>query len=158
MPFKFAWLWIVIPFTELMILLKVGEMIGFWGTVGLILLTAFIGVQLFRSQGLQTWHRLQSKLNAGEMPSTELTEGLLILMAGVMMITPGLLTDALGFLCLIPVTRKLLVASIGQKVVGQVVAGHSRPVEPGSHSSHSSHSPQSFGGGRTIEGDYQKDE
>ena len=71
---------VVIPFTELMILLEVASQWGFWPTLGLILLTAFIGVNLFKSQGLQTWRKLQEKLSQGQSPESELLDGILILL------------------------------------------------------------------------------
>ncbi len=113
-------LFVIIPFTELMILLKVGALWGVWPTLGLIILTAGIGFQLFRYQGLKLLSEIQVKMNQGQMPSNELLEGAMVLVAGVLMITPGLLTDVVGLICLIPITRKILLKWAQKHVVARV--------------------------------------
>ena len=135
---------VVIPFTELMILLEVASQWGFWPTLGLILLTAFIGVNLFKSQGLQTWRKLQEKLSQGQSPESELLDGILILLAGTLMITPGLMTDVVGVLLLIPVSRSLL----RKKLISHFSVAHH------THSAGN----QSAQSGRIFDGDYRKDD
>lgn len=105
MCLKLLFLFIVVPFVEVVILIKLGREIGFWPTVAIQVATGFAGASLARLQGLQVWQKIQKSLAEGMMPAEELVDGLLILAAGLVLLTPGLLTDALGILLLIPWTR-----------------------------------------------------
>ena len=78
-------------------------------TVALILLTAFIGAFLVRAQGFSTFARVQTQMAKGEMPAVEILEGLFLLVAGALLLTPGFLTDAIGFACLTPPLRRWLI-------------------------------------------------
>jgi len=97
---------ILIPILEMVILIKVGGIIGVFPTVALVVLTAMIGVWLLRQQGLSTWIRVQEKLARGEIPGMEMLEGIMLLIGGALLLTPGFFTDILGFICLIPQLRK----------------------------------------------------
>jgi len=99
---------ILIPFLEMMILIKLGEMFGFFSALALIVVTGFAGALAARIQGVKTWAVIQSELQAGRLPAEEMIDGLLIFVAGILLITPGLLTDMTGLLMLIPPTRYLL--------------------------------------------------
>ncbi len=103
---KLLLIFIGIPFIEMMILIKLGEAFGFWATLWLVLITGVLGATLARLEGLRAWINLQRALQAGEMPGEHMMDAILILIAGVVLITPGLLTDVAGFLILIPWTRK----------------------------------------------------
>lgn len=96
---------LIIPFLEMYLLLEVGSFIGVIPTILLVMLTAFLGAALVRQQGFATWQRLQSSLAQGIMPAYELVEGLLLLIGGLLLLTPGFFTDALGLICLLPNTR-----------------------------------------------------
>lgn len=98
-------LFIVVPFTELALLLKLAEVTGVLHTLLLVIVTGLIGTWLTRSQGLQTYRKLQEALSAGKMPTDPLIDGVLILIAGALLLTPGILTDLFGFSLLIPFTR-----------------------------------------------------
>lgn len=98
-------LFIAVPTVELLLLLALSELIGFWTTVLLILSTGFLGAWLARRQGVHTWLRIQQQLAAGQVPASDLLEGVLIFIAGVLLITPGPLTDLVGFLLLVPRAR-----------------------------------------------------
>lgn len=102
-------LFTTVPLVELALLLWIGARIGVLATVGLILLTGVLGAALARHQGLATWDRFQRALAAGRLPARELVEGLLILVAGAVLLTPGVLTDAAGFLLLVPPVRRWIV-------------------------------------------------
>lgn len=108
MPILFI-LFIIIPIVEIIILINVGEAIGAWYTVGLVLLSAFVGVNMLRIQGLSTLARAQQRMSQGDMPGQEMIEGIVLAVGGAMLITPGFVTDFLGFCCLIPFTRRLIV-------------------------------------------------
>jgi len=103
---KLLILFIIIPVVEMILLIKVGGLIGIFPTIGLVVLTAFIGVWLLRLQGLSTWIRLQEKLARGEAPGVELLEGIMLIIGGALLLTPGFFTDGVGFICLIPQLRK----------------------------------------------------
>lgn len=96
------------PIVEIFLLLEVSDHIGGWTMIGIIVLTAIIGSHLVKQQGLQTFQSAQTKLQQGQLPETELLEGFLILIAGILLVTPGFVTDFFGLLCLIPLTRKAI--------------------------------------------------
>lgn len=83
-------------------------MIGTLMTIALIILTAFIGVNLLRQQGVATLNRAQQALSRGEVPAAEMLEGIVLLVAGALLLTPGFFTDTLGFLALVPTLRRSL--------------------------------------------------
>jgi UPF0716 protein FxsA len=107
-----ALIFLVVPVVEIYILIQVGQVIGALWTVFFVVLTAVIGVQLLKRQGLSTLSRAQDKMNHGEMPAQELLEGMALMMAGAFLLTPGFFTDAFGFLLLIPTTRKMMMQAI----------------------------------------------
>ena len=96
----------IIPIIEIYLLIEIGSMFGALKAVTLVILTGFLGAFLARMQGLQTLYRIQESLREGRMPSGELLDALLIVIAGLVLLTPGFLTDSAGFLLLIPATRK----------------------------------------------------
>lgn len=98
-------LFIIIPAVELVLLIEIGKHIGTLPTIGLIVATGLIGATLARIQGLAVLARLRSDVGAGRLPGDALIDGALILVAGALLVTPGVLTDAVGFLLLIPPTR-----------------------------------------------------
>lgn len=109
-------LFLVTPAVELALLLKVGQLIGFWETVGIIVLTGVAGSYLAKREGLSAWKRLNQSLSKGGLPGKELLDGVIILVAGALLITPGVLTDVVGFMGLIPPTRALIRKLIMKRV------------------------------------------
>ena len=105
-------LFLSIPILEIYLLLKVGGSIGVLPTVALVVLTAVAGVWLLRLQGFATLSKAQQSMARGEMPATTMLEGLMLFIAGALLLTPGFFTDAIGFLFLIPVTRQWIAQSI----------------------------------------------
>lgn len=101
-------LFLLTPAVELALLIQVDRFIGFWPTIGLIIVTGIVGSHLARREGLSTWQNLNDRLRVGDLPGTELADGVIILVAGALLITPGILTDLFGFLGLIPFTRTYL--------------------------------------------------
>ena len=95
----------IIPIIEIFLLIEIGSMFGALTAVTLVILTGFLGAFLARMQGLQTLYHMQESLREGRMPSGELLDTLLIVIAGLVLLTPGFLTDSAGFLLLIPTTR-----------------------------------------------------
>ena len=99
-------LFTVLPVVELAILIKIGKAISLGPTLGIIVLTGVVGAALARHQGIRTLGRIQRDLAAGAMPTGPMVDGLLILIAGAVLITPGVITDALGFALLVPFVRR----------------------------------------------------
>ena len=99
-------LFITIPVIEMYILILVGSQIGALTTIALVVLTATIGLWLFRREGFATIQNLQRKLHTGEIPGRELLEGVMLLVGGALLLTPGFVTDGIGFVCLLPGLRK----------------------------------------------------
>ncbi|MBW1765373.1 MAG: FxsA family protein [Deltaproteobacteria bacterium] len=108
MLFKLFLAFTVIPFLELYLLLTVGKYLGPLNTIMIVIITAFFGALLAKVQGLRTMLRVKESMLQGQMPAEELIDALLIFSAGVVLLTPGFITDLAGFLILIPYTRSLL--------------------------------------------------
>jgi UPF0716 protein FxsA len=97
----------VLPVLEIYVLIHVGSAIGALNTIVLVLLTAFAGAWLARAEGMQTMLRIRQSMHQGIMPTSELVDAAIILAAGLVLLTPGFITDALGLLLLFPPTRKI---------------------------------------------------
>lgn len=105
---KLLLLFVGLPLVELWLLLVVGNRIGWGPTIMLVLVTGVVGTGLARTQGLQTLAAIQRDMATGVMPAPRLMDGVMILLAGAMLITPGILTDVAGFLLLVPATRQII--------------------------------------------------
>lgn len=105
MFFRLLLLFSLFPIIELAILIKVGSVIGLFNTIALVVLTAVTGAYLAKRQGIATFTRIHQQLSVGVLPTESMVDGLCIIIAAVVLITPGLLTDTFGFLLLIPATR-----------------------------------------------------
>ncbi len=105
MSFRLLLLFVVVPVVELAILIEIGKDLGFWPTIGLILFTGILGSSLTKKQGMAIWQQFNGKMQSGQLPGSELVDGLIVLISGALLLTPGILTDFVGFLGLIPLTR-----------------------------------------------------
>lgn len=99
-------LFLAVPLVELYLLIHVGRVIGAGWTIFLVILTAMVGAALAKAEGLRTLAAIQASVEGGRSPTNELIEGAMILVAGLTLLTPGFLTDALGLLILFPITRR----------------------------------------------------
>ncbi len=108
---------LLIPIGEIYLLIQIGDVIGAPWTIAGVLATALIGAWLVKLQGLLTLHEAVNAIRAGELPALQLIEGLFLLVAGALLITPGFITDAIGFLCLTPSLRRSLAAKILTKAI-----------------------------------------
>ncbi len=147
-PFPvFLILFLSIPLVEIYFLIKIGSWIGALPTVLLVVVTAILGATLVRYQGFATLQRLQMTLARGEMPAIELLEGVILLVAAVLLLTPGFFTDVIGFACLFPALRRAL-ALWGLKRVIVTPPGRGPSGPPSSPGS----------GQRTIEGEFRRED
>ena len=152
-------LFIVTPIVEMWVLIQVGGMIGAWPTIGLVLLTAMIGLALLRQQSFATFMRAQQKMQTGELPAKEMGEGLFLAVGGALLLTPGFMTDAVGFACLIPGIRQALIGQILKRA--RFVQFSSNQWQPGSgpfnrppNRDHQPHNREND----TLEGDYRRED
>ena len=120
-------LFLSIPLIEIALFILVGGWLTLWPTLALVVLTAVIGSALVRRQGLATLGRVQRSLHEMTDPATPLAHGAMILLAGVLLITPGFFTDTLGFLLLVPAVRGWLLRRIAARVVVMGTPGRAAP-------------------------------
>ena len=109
---------ILIPLVELMLLMKMAELTSILHTITLVIVTGVIGSYLARREGLMTLHRFQLAMSEGRMPSREIQDGLMIVFAAALLLTPGLLTDLVGFTLLIPAGRELIRRTVLKRYIG----------------------------------------
>ncbi|MCP4321843.1 MAG: FxsA family protein [Psychromonas sp.] len=109
-------LFTAVSLLEIFVLVNVGSFLGAWPTIALVIVTAFIGSALVRSQGLQLVQKLQQRMASGEMPGQQLIEGIMLIITGVLLVTPGFVTDLCGLLLLQPSIR----AGIAKTILANV--------------------------------------
>ncbi|MDP1615487.1 MAG: FxsA family protein [Methylococcales bacterium] len=114
---------LIVPFAEIYLLLQVGGIIGALPTIFLVVFTALLGAFLLKQQGLATFQRFQLSLAQGEVPAYEIIEGPIILLGGLLLLTPGFITDILGFVCLVPPLRRKIAQYLIENHLIQAVAG-----------------------------------
>ena len=140
---------IATPIAEIALFIEIGGQIGLWPTLAVVVLTALLGTGLLRVQGLATLGRMQESLARNRFPAVELFDGICLLIAGVLLLTPGFLTDALGFLLLVPPVRAGL-RRLAQRYLARhgTLAVNTGPDAP----------DRGNGGGRdsVIEGEYRE--
>ena len=146
---------IAIPLVEMLLLFEVSDRIGGLTTLGLVVLTAVIGVQILKQQGLSTLLRANQRLQTGELPAQEIVEGMLLAGAGALLLTPGFITDALGFLFLTGPLRRLIAARIIKSGVVMAMGSGGKSSSFGYWSSTGSSFRESDS--RTFEGEYSEE-
>jgi len=128
---------VVVPIVEIYVLIQVGQVIGAWWTVLLLIADSVVGAWLVRHEGSRAWSALRSALESGRMPGTELANGALILVGGTLMLTPGFVTDALGILLILPFTRPVfrrLLAGVVTRRLVVLSTGPGQTTRPGPRS------------------------
>lgn len=110
-------LFVVFPVAELLVLIKVGSIFGVLNTLAIVLLTAFIGAALLRRQGLDTLMRANQRMQDGQIPAKEVVEGFLLAFGGALLLTPGFITDSIGFTLLLPQGRSLVAGYLVKHVM-----------------------------------------
>lgn len=118
-------LFIVVPIVEIALFVQVGGFLGLWPTIALVLVTAIVGASLVRSQGIATLMSVQQRLQQGELPAQQIVEGVMLAVSGVLLLTPGFMTDALGMVVLLPAPRAMLAKQLMSRVKVQGMASGS---------------------------------
>jgi len=124
-------IFIIIPVVEITVLIEVGEQLGAFPTVALVILTAAVGASLVRSQGLQTLMNAQSKMQQGQQPGQEVIEGVMLAIAGIMLVTPGFVTDFLGLVLLLPISRQFFASKLLERIIIKNMAQQGQPFNGG---------------------------
>jgi UPF0716 protein FxsA len=144
--FLFILLVLGLPTLELYLLIEIGSDIGAIPTIFLVVFTAVLGGLLMRQQGVSTLMRLRQTMDRGELPALELLEGAVLLLGGLLLLIPGFVTDFLGFLCLVPPLRRMLLMGVAQRLragASVVAAGREHVADPPA-------------GGRVIDGEFDR--
>ncbi|MDH5472881.1 MAG: FxsA family protein [Gammaproteobacteria bacterium] len=138
-------LFFLVPLIEVYILIQVGSVIGVGWTILLVIMTAVLGVNLLRHQGLSTLMRANKLMSQGQIPAMEMLEGLVLAVGGALLITPGFFTDIVGFLCLLPYSRRQFIRYL---LLNSTI-----------QSTYSSHQENVYRQeSRTIEGEYKRED
>jgi UPF0716 protein FxsA len=122
---------VIVPIVEIYVIIQVGQAIGAWWTILLLIADSIFGSWLIAHEGRRAWQALTVALSSGRMPSRELADGALILIGGTLMLSPGFVTDAVGILLILPFTRPFARAAL-TRVVARRLLTATRP-GPGSH-------------------------
>ena len=117
-------LFILVPIAELALLIEIGKHLGLPATLALIVFTGALGAYLARRQGLGVLAKIRSEIDEGRLPASQLVDGALIIVAGAVLMTPGVLTDAFGFLCLFPPARRRLKSYLSRRFEHAVKSGN----------------------------------
>lgn len=125
---------VVVPLVEIFVLIQVGQVIGPWWTILLLIADSILGTWLIRREGGRAWAALRSAINSGQMPARELADGALILIGGTLMLTPGFVTDLLGILLILPFTRpvarRALTGVVTRRLMGAGVTAYMPRTDP----------------------------
>jgi UPF0716 protein FxsA len=111
---------ILVPLVELAVLVQVASAIGVWNAIGLLLLISLVGAWIVKRQGMAVWRRAQLQITAGRVPTKEMADGVLLLLAGVLLLVPGYVTSVIGLLLLLPPVRALVRGVLVKRWSGQV--------------------------------------
>lgn len=136
---------LVVPTIELAIVMAVGSRIGVWPTVGLLVAESLLGAWIVKREGRSAWRALRGALQSGNMPSGELADAALVLVGGTLLLTPGFLTDAVGFFCVLPFTRVIARGVLTKVVESNLLRGSVVTTNFGSSGFHTMNYPPHAG-------------
>ena len=142
-------LFLIVPVVEIYFLIKVGSVIGALNTIALVVGTAMLGAYLLKRQGLSTFARVQETMARGEIPAIEMMEGIVLLVTGALLLTPGFFTDILGFLGLVPAIRRAFIVWLLKRGAIIQFQGPNRPDGP---------SGPSKNGPSVIDGEFRRED
>lgn len=117
-----ALLFVAVPIAEIFLLIQVGQAIGAWWTIAILVADSILGAVLLRLQSRATWRRFGETMRAGRVPAREVIDGALVIAGGVLLLTPGFLSDAFGLLLLLPPTRAVVRAIVARRLAHRMVA------------------------------------
>ena len=124
-------LFIVVPIAELAVIIQVGEAIGVWWTIAILIADSILGSVLMRAQGRAAWRRFTDAMQGGRVPAREVLDGALVMFGGLLLLTPGFITDILGLALLVPPTRALVRAVLARRLMKRMVVSMTPPrVQP----------------------------
>ncbi len=146
-------IFIAVPLLEMMLLFEVADVIGGLYTLGMVVLTAVIGVQILKRQGFSTLARAQDRLRSGQLPAQEIIEGMLLAGAGALLLTPGFITDTVGFVLLTGPLRRPIARNIIRSGVVRTFSGGGGN-QGFSYSSYGSTARPGSADGDVYEGEY----
>lgn len=148
-------LFITVPVIEIALFIQVGGVLGVWSTVGIVLLTALVGASLVRREGLKTLLSVQERLQNGQLPAQQIIEAVLLIVSGVLLLTPGFLTDFLGMIILLPWPRawvaSKLIAHLNLSSFQQGAGFHFQQ-----SSENAGFNPTKQDAGKTFEGEFER--
>ena len=151
---------LVLPITEIYVIIQIGQVIGALPTIGLLLFESALGGWIVRHEGRRAWNALQETLRTGAMPDRELANGALILVGGTLLLTPGFVTDIFGFMFVLPFTRPLVrgvLGAVAKRRLEAHVAAHTASGGAASGSPSGSNADP-FGNHRVVRGDVIDDD
>lgn len=151
-------IFILIPIIEIAVFIQVGDLLGLGATLAVVFITAIIGVRLLKQQGLRTWQEVQQTTAKGQVPATEMASAAQLLFAGGLLLTPGFVTDAIGFALMVPAVRLSIAKLMMARWSGNFTTashtstnwGEQENIKPSHHTSSTSR-------GRIIEGKVEDD-
>jgi len=126
LPLALFFAFLVLPVLEIYVIIQVGSVIGGWPTVGLLLAESLLGAWIVRREGRRAWRTLRETFLSGSAPDRELADAALVLMGGVLLLTPGFITDVFGFLFVLPFTRPLVRKVLSAFVARRIRIGQER--------------------------------
>jgi UPF0716 protein FxsA len=158
---------LLIPIAEIYVLIRVGSIIGAFSTIALIVFTAVLGSVLIRAQGLATLARVRNSLEHNEIPAVELMEGMCLLVAGALLLTPGFVTDSIGFILLIPPLRRSFILALLERGILRPATGRGGAQGATTSTAHSTSgarvgptadSNRESSHGQVIEGEFERED
>jgi len=147
MAFLIFLMFLAVPVIEIAVFIQVGGEIGLWNTIGVVILTAILGTWMLRREGISILFRIRENLEANRVPVQEMFHGVCLVVAGALLLTPGFVTDAVGFLLFVPPVRHYLAGAIAARVLANASVHYT-------HTHHSSGPSRPDGSGRIIDGDF----
>lgn len=155
--FRFLFvLFIIIPIIEIALLIQVSDVIGGVATIALVVITAILGAKMVKQQGMGALQNAQTQMAQGQMPAKELFTGICVIIAGVLLLTPGIMTDVFGLLLLTPAIRNKLAAGLASQATVRMSAGMQQGPSPYVQQPHSMRDQQQTEQPTTIDGEFER--
>lgn len=146
-------LFIIVPLLEIVVIIQVGQAIGAWWTVGLLVADSMLGAWLLRREGARAWRAFREALAEGRWPGDEVAQGSMVIVGGTLLLTPGFLTDVVGFLLLVPVSRRIASRTVRRRVRLGEDAVSSRSSRASDRGTRDRRGPTASGGGHRSAGE-----